>query len=910
MIRVWLARLREWLRRNDVDRDLRDELESHVAHLSDDYRRRGLDPSAARVAAVRDLGGLDRSAEAIRDQRGWPSFELLIRDVRHAVLLLRKAPAFTGVAVLTLALGMGVNTAIFSVVDAVMLRPLPYPDPGALVSIWEGMIGAGPDSNTSSGTITGQSASAGLVRETVSPANLVDYRRDVRSVQHMASYDRIGLNLTGRGMPDRVFGEQVTWNYFEVLATPPALGRAFLPDDDVAGAPPVVVLSDALWRQRFGGDPGVLHQTMILDGTAHTIIGVMPATLTAVSSVRRADTVSFWITSRFPPDLLANHGDHEVNVVARLAPGASIARAQAELSATSERLAREFPQESARVRAVATPLREDLVGSVRTSLIILLTAVGVVLLIACVNVANLLIVRSVSRRREVALRLALGATRGRVVRELLVQSLVLSLLAALAALALAAVTKGLIVSAAPSSMPRLDGVGLDWRALAFTGAVALLTGIVFGILPAWQAARTQPFATLGAGSRVVAGSWVMRWRGALIVVEIALSTVLLVGAGLMVRSLVALNGVDLGFRTDRVLAFNVNLPETRYATGDQRYAFFADLTSRLSRLPHVQAAGVANRLPLRGGWETGVQLDTMAPDAPSPDVGFQAVTPGYFAALDFRLVRGRLLTDADRNGAEAVAVVSDAFGRELLGGADPIGHRLRRGPRAPWITVVGVIADIRRDGQARRGDVHALPIKPQAYLSAAQTSLYPTRLADVALRLDESAADAPMVSIVPQVRDTVLGIDGELPITNVRTLDSIVEDNAGERRFQALLFVLFAGLALALALVGLMGVVSYAIAQRTPEIGVRMALGADRARILRWVVGQSLGVVLGGALAGVAAAFVLSRFISSLLFEVAPSDPLTYAAAATGLATFAIGASLLAGRAATSIDPVRALRQD
>jgi len=895
-VRVFFARLLEWLRPRRVDDDMNAELASHLDHLTDEYVRRGMTRDNARAAARRQFGGLDQTKEAVRDRRGFSHLDALGRDLRYAARLLAKSRAFTVTAVLTLALGIGVNTAIFSFVNAVLLRPLPYTDADRLVSLWEGQVGGRPDVESSHGASIAHDVAA--ARMVVAPANLVDYRR-AQLFQALAGVTTVGHNLTGAGTPERLLGEEVTWNYFAVLGATPALGRVFDPAEDQPGAPPVVILSTGLWQARFGSDDRIVGRTVTLDNTPYQVVGLMPAGFTPVTQYTNTEPITFWTPAGYPPDLLGNHGDHEINVVGRLAPHASLAAAQAELTTISEGLAKQFPKSNSTIRAFVTPLRDDIVAGVRTSFIILVATVSAILLIACVNVANLLLVRAVARRREMAVRVALGAARSRVMTELVTESLLLSGVACAVGLFLAEVTRRLLVAAAPATIPRLADVSLDWHVLGFAVIVSLATGLGFGLLPAWQAGRARPVDALRSSERVVAGTWVMKWRNALMVVEVALSAILLTGAGLMLKSLVILNGVQLGFQPERVLTANVNLPETRYPTGADRFRFFDALAARLSSVPGVESVAFANRFPLRGGWETGLQIDGVAaPGDGFVDVASQAVSPGYFQTLGIPLLRGRLLTPTDTTTNESVAVVSDEFSRRYLSGGDPIGHRVRRGDTAPWITIVGVVHDVRRDGRERA-------MMPQMYLPAAQTNVYPVRLADLAVRT--SGEPAAMAGVI---RSAVLDLDPNQPITAVRTLDEILSTRAAERRFETLLFFLFAALAVVLAVVGIFGVVSYAVSQRTPEIGVRMALGADSGRILRWLLGRTAIVVLSGAAVGVVASLVLSRFVAALLFQVQPRDAAVYTIAALLLAVVALGTSAVAARAATKVNPTTALRAD
>lgn len=892
-------RLRDLGRSRQLERDLRDEMETHLSLLAEDYRRRGSSPDEARTAARRDFGGLDQAKESVRDRRGIPMLEHLWRDVRHAVRVLRKAPAFTSVAVMTLALGIGVNTAIFSVLDAVILRPLPFADPGRLVSLYEAQVGR--TVNTSQATARFVFGASDPGRMVVAPANFVDYQAQVKGLTAMATFDTVSLTLTGVGFPEQLTAEEVTSNYFDVLGRSPALGRLPYVTEGKVGAAPVAVLSDPFWRSRFGADPSIVGRTILLNDQSTRVVGVMPAGFQAVSELGRSPAAcALWVVVIYPPDLLASHGDHETNVVARLAPGVSLVDAQRSLTAVSEGLSAAYPEDKA-VRAFLRPLHDDLIETVRPSLVALIVMVGLVLLIACVNVANLFIVRAAGHRRDVAVRYALGASPGRVTFELLTQCLLLSGAGALGGLAFGYWTKGSLVALAPSSVPRLGAIGLNGAVIGYATGLALLTGVAFGLLPVWQARRARPLDALKSATgaeRAGSAIWTMRWRNALMVVEIALSTLLVVGASLAARSLFALNHVDVGFRTDHVLALNIVLPDQRYLTGDARYAFFSMLETRLAAIPGVSQVGFANRLPLRGGWSSGIQIDGV--DLPNGIgvVDYQAVSPGYFDVLGLRLLRGRFLRATDTKTSEPVTVVSEQFSTEFLSGRDPVGMRIRRGPTAPWITIVGVVADVRRNGQ--RAEVTS-----QGYLPAAQTTLYPVHLSDVALLVTGDAA-----SYRAAIQNAVWSIDRNQPITNVRTLDETLAIAAKDQRFQTSLFALFAALAVVLALVGVHGVVSYSVAQRTSEIGVRMALGADGRWVLLWVLRQAAVLVLLGAALGTLGAAGLSRFLASLLFHIQPTDALTYGVAVSALGSVAMAACLVAARRATIIDPVQALRQE
>jgi len=816
-----------------------------------------------------------------------------MNNFRYAVRLLLKSPGFALVAILTLALGIGVNTAIFSVVDAVMLRPLPYPEPDRLVSMWEEKIGEGPNSANTSGQFLG--SGAGRPRWTVAAANLMDYRTQKNSFVSLAGFAVTGMNITESGPPDRLFGEEVTANYFSTLGVSPAQGRAFLPDEDRPGANKVVIVSDELWRSRFGGDPYFLGKSVTLENEKYTVVGIMPPGFQSPSQFNMAIPLLYYIPAAYPADLLAHHGDHGINVLGRLKPGVSIAAARAELDAISQSLAQRYPEVCKNLKTGSDLLSNDISGGVRTSLFILLGAVGLILLIACTNLANLLLVRAIGRQREIAIRFALGASRNRVIGELLAQSTVLAALGCGSGLVFGYWTQRLLTGFAPH-IPRLEGASLNGRVLLFTLALSAVAGLICGIFPAWQASKSRPVEAMRASERHLAGSSVMRWRSGFMIAEVAISMILLVGAGLLLKSFMTLNHVELGIATEHVINMNITLPELRYPTPERRFAFFEDLAERASHLPGIQSVAFANNFPLRGGWSSNFRPENQ-PDR-GEDADYQAVSPGYFSTLGIALQRGRLLTPADRAGSELVAVVNTALVRHFFPNEDPIGHRFRHNDQAPWATIVGVVNDVRRDGKAGN-------INPQVYFPAAQTALYPVRLEEFSFR---SAADPKQ--LVAAVQQQVWAIDKDLPVTHVRTYDELVSQSVAERRFQTLLLGLFASLALILAMVGIYGVISYSVSQRTPEIGIRMALGASRGGILKMVIGRAMLLVAVGIGAGAAGAFALSKYLKSLLFEVKPGDPWTYASLAILLAMVALVASLIPARRATRVDPMIALRYE
>jgi putative ABC transport system permease protein len=811
-----------------------------------------------------------------------------MRNVRYALRLLSKSPGFTLVAVLTLALGIGMNSAIFTIIDAVMLRPLSYSEPRRLVSIWERLTGPEPSNwNTSN------SGPDPRNHMTVSAANFVDFTKSIRSAE-LASYQGVAMNLTDSGPPDRIAGERVSANYFRVLGVEPAQGRGFLADEDRDGAEPVVIISHDFWERRLGLDSNWSAKSLVLGGQKYRIVGVLPHGFQSPNELLDIDHASFFIPAAYPAAMTSDHSTHQIWALARLAPGATVQRLQSELDAVSARLSQQFPDTNKNIKTVVAPLESDVVRNARTSLLVMLGAVGLVLLIACANLANLLLARAVSRQKEISIRFALGASRGRVIGELLSQSLALAALGAIGGLALGVWTRMLLVKFAPEGIPRIASASLDPSVFLFTLLLSLVTGIAFGLFPALQVSKSGPAESLKSNERSMAGAGVMRWRSALMIAEISVSMILLVGAGLLVRSFILLNRVDLGFDTEHVVAMRVVLPDLRYGLEDRRLLFFENLESRVAALPGVQSVAFANRMPMRGGWDSSLVLD----DGTQPDCDAQVVSPGYFQTIGVGLQRGRLFTPADRNGTPLVAIVNHQFVRAYLHDQDPIGRRLRFGSQFPWVTIVGAVNDIRRGG--KKAD-----LLPEIYFPAAKGKVWPVTLSDLAFR----AAGDPK-RLVAAVQQQVWAIDKDQPLTQVRTLDEIVSESVATRRFQTLLLAAFAALALGLALVGVYGVISYGVSQRTREIGLRIALGAQRGDILRVVIVRAMLVALGGIATGTVGAYGFSRSLSTLLFEIKPTDPVTYGTIAALLMIVALAACYIPARRATKVDPMVALRYE
>jgi predicted permease len=799
----------------------------------------------------------------------------LVADLRYSFRVLRRAPSFSLAVIAVLALGIGANTAIFSIVNTVLLRPLPFDRSDRLVRLFH---------------VPPQAAFPGMKTFSVSAANFYDWKRDARAFERMALYRFRPFTLTGNGNAEAILAGAVGEGFFETVGTKPSLGRVFLPEEDTAGRGHVAVLSSGFWKSHLGGSPDAIGRTLTLDGEAYTIVGVMPPGFSMASwSITRRD---LWVPVAYKDADRAIRDNHNDAVVARLAPGVGLAQAEAEMKDISARLERDYPKENTGWGATVIPLQELIVGDIRTSLVMLLVAVALVLLIACANVGNLLFARALARRKELAIRTALGAGRGRVFQQMLVESLTRAVAGGAAGLLLARVGLATGATLLANQVPRADELAIDGRVLLFVLGLSMLTGILAGVLPAIRAGRTDLNESLKEGGRD-AGAVGMKTRRALIVCEVALSVVLLMGAGVMLRSLLALRQVDAGFDPHDVLTLRVSLPETRFKTPAQTTAFFDTVLQRVRALPGVESAATIDDLPLAGGSQQPIVIDGRAELLPrdQPTVAVRKLTPGYLRTMRVPLLRGRDVADGD---VEAI-LVSRAAARLLWGDVDPIGRHATLPLQSKTIvkTVVGVVGDIREAG---------LSENPVA------TVYEYSRERDWRSLEFVARTSVPSLSLAQAAVGVVRALDPEQAVEEVRAMDDVLDDTLTAQRFGALLLGLFACVALALASVGIYSVLSYIVRGRSREIGIRSALGARRGDVVRLVVIEGMTPALIGIAAGGVVALGAGRLMEKLVFGISASDPLTLAAVSGALALVALAASLVPAYRASRLNPSEVLR--
>jgi putative ABC transport system permease protein len=801
----------------------------------------------------------------------------MVQDLRFGLRMLLKHKGFTAVAVLTLALGIGANTAIFSVVNAVLLRSLPFRDTERLVALWE----ANPQNK----------------QNEVAAANFLDWREQNRVFEQLAALSYASVALTGGDEPERLQAAVVTPSFFPTLGTQASLGRTFLPEEEKPDAARVVVLSHGLWQRRFAADPNLIGKTITLNGLNRTVAGIMPPDFQLQFPTQRQ--VDLWLPRIFTTTLSANRVAHFLYVFARLKPNVTTAQAHAEMEALARRLAEQYPNTNTNVSVRLNPLQEQIVGNVRRPLLILLGAVAFVLLIACANIANLLLGRAATRQKEMAIRSALGASRLRVVRQLLTESVMLACLGGTLGLLLAFWGIRLLLAVSPTTLPRLKEVGIDGQVLGFTLLVSLLIGLVFGLVPTLQASRLDLNVALKEGSGNAAGGMRYQLRGLLVVTEVALALVLLAGAGLLIRSFWRLLQVNPGFKPDHVLAMDIALPGAKYGQAKQQAAFFQQALQRIESLPGIVSAGAVLNLPLSGSnATTGIIPDDRPAPAPSdvPQIDYRIISSNYFRTLGIPLRAGREFTERDAPGSPAVTIINESLARRFWPNEDAVGKRLTIRETPPVsCEVVGVAGDVKH----YRLDAEA---KAELYVP------YLQRPNDFMHLVVRTAAD-PLQSVGP-VRRALAAVDKDQPVHNIKTMEKLFAESIAQPNFNLRLLVIFAAVALVLAALGIYGVVSYVVTQRTHEIGIRLALGARAPDVLKLVVKQGMSLAIGGVVLGLLASFALTRLMEGLLFGVRASDPPTLLVITLLLTSVALLACWIPARRAAKVDPLVALRHE
>ena len=887
MIGRWLAtaweRLRRTIRDQPRDREFQAEIDEHVRLLAERYRRQGMAEEAAMLAARRQFGSIALLQEDRRGMQTMPALEAFRSDLTFGVRMLRKNPAFALAAVVTLGLGIGANTAIFTVCNAVLFKPLPYADPDRIVMLWE-RSGAGS-------------------LQPVAPANFVDWRGASRSFREMAAFSsgfggNVSFILDRQTEAARLSGVTVSSNFFSVLGVRFALGRSFLPEEDRPGQNRVAILSHRVWQERFAAERGIAGSRVTLNDVSYTVVGVLPADFrfaTSAGGFQERNQFDVWVPIALDLEKLQRN-THPLRVIARLNPGVTLAVAQAELDVIGANLARAYPGDNRDAGITAVPLQEQLTADVRKPLEMLLGAVGLVLLLACANVANLLLSRAVARHREMAIRVALGASRRRLAQQLLTESVLLSTIGGIAGLLLALTAMNLLSTYLPADFSRAAGITVDLRMMLFATMVSLVAGILVGLMPLVGAGRVNAVASLKESNRAT-GSMQSGVRNALAVTQIAIAIVLLIGAGLMTKSLWALMHVAPGFRSQGILTARLSLPRSRYPDNRRIAAFEEALSERLRGRSDVQSAGFATYLPLSGmdnGWGFVVDGRPPLPIGVFNMAKYRPVSAGYFETIGIPLIQGRWFTPSDTADSPWVVVISDAMARQYWRGENPIGQRLRFGPPTAR-TVIGIVGDVRHDGLdgETQPDMY-VPVQQAPNIESSPTVVVRTSL--------DSWAGAA------QLREAVAAVDRAVPVDRIETVEQLVSASVAQPRFRAVILAAFSILALAMAAIGIYGVVSYLVIQRTREFGIRLSIGATRVDVLRLVLGRAAVLIGAGTALGLGGSVLLVRLIANLLFGTAPMDPLTFAAVPLVLAAVALLASYIPARRATLVDPMVALR--
>jgi predicted permease len=881
-----LRRARLFLGRGSFERDLEDELRFHMEMLESRHADGGHSVDDVRTLTHKEFGSMHRYKEEVRDARGLTLIDDLWRDVRFAVRTLLRTPAFTLIALVTFALGIGANTAIFSVVNAVLIRPLPYPNADRLVRLSEQMVDQ-----------TGPGA--------VSYMNFLDWKKMNTSFEGMGAFFNSFVTINGDGEPERVREGVVSADIFPMLGAKPIVGRYFTADEEIRGKQRVVILSEHLWRRRYGADRAIVGRTIPFEGTPYTVVGVMPAGFNFPPGPR---VVDLWVPFVPPQQALdpRSRGWHWLNVLALVKPGVAVARADQEMKQIARRLEIEYPGPQARRSAVAQSMQQFLVGDIRGVLIVLLGAVFLVLLIACANVANLLLARNAARRKEVAVRVALGASRGQLTRQFLTESVLLAVAGAVLGLGVARLVLRVLIVAGQQTLPISGPIPLDGRVLLVLLGAAVLCGLAFGVAPAAQVTRGSARNGLADLTiKTTAGSEMRRFRSGLVVAQIALSLMLLIGAGLLMRGFVALQATDPGLEPERVLTARIAVPRRLLSRdGNETTVLLRPLLERVRAIPGVRAAGLTSLLPVdEFGSTASFWVDRRAWPAPGnePLLEIRSVSPDFIKALGIRLKAGRDFVESDDSTSTRKAIVNEAVVRRLMPGENPIGRLLLQGSAENHtdFEIIGVVADVKQSGLDT-------PASPEGYTSYADPRIDWTG-GDMSLVVKTAV---PELSIVPQLRQVLKEVARDVALVDVRPMNEVIDRSLSRRRMTLMLFAIFAGVALALAASGLYGVIYYLVTQRTREIGIRVALGAQTSRVMAMVLGQGALLVVTGLVVGIGGALLLSKFLKGMLYGVGTRDPITFAAVPFFLAAVAFVATLVPAWKAARVDLVIALREE
>ena len=806
----------------------------------------------------------------------------LVRDLRQGIRMLRRNSGFTAVALLSLALGIGANTAIFSLVNAVLLRPLPFSQPERLAVVWE------------------DASFVGFPHNTPAPANYWDWKNQNHTFKDMAAISDKNFNLTGMGEPERVAAESVTANFFPLLGVSPLIGRTFSQEEDREGPNKVVVLSYGLWQRRFGREKDVVGKEILLNGQKYSVIGVMPARFQFIEK-----DVGLWVPMAFGPQDLANRSAHFLTVFGRLKDGVTIDQAQADIKTIMSRISRDHPDEAAQLGAYVIPLREEVSGDVRRPLIVLLAAVGFVLLIACANIANLLLSMSASRKKEIAIRTALGAGRLRVARQLITESLLLACSGGLIGLLVASWCFGFLQRLIPDSLSLLTSLKLDTPVLLYTLLISLLTGLIFGAAPALQAGKTDLTEALKANSGRGGFGGNRKLRSIMVVAEVALALMLLVGAGLLLQTFYRLRSQDIGFRAENVVRLQTILPKSKYSTFSKRIQFYDQVLEQIEGFPNVLTAGYTTTVPLvwKGGTNGFYVEGRAVKTGEVNDATHRIVTSQYLQTMGIPLRAGRYFEKTDTAQSLPVAIVNETMARNYWPNESAIGKRFRipTEDRVPkWLTIVGIVSDVKNMG------IDA-PVKQEMYVPVTQSAedFYYYAPQDLVIRVKSDP-----LKIVPDVRSVIQKVDPDQPVSNITTMEDILGEEVAQRKLGTTLLTCFAALALLLASLGIYGILSYLVVQSTPEIGVRLALGAKPQTIFGWILKRGMGLALLGICIGLIGAFALTRVMTSLLFGISATDPFTFAIVSAILLSVAFLACSIPGLRAMKVDPVVALRYE